>query len=140
MIHWRREWQTTPVFLPREPHNSMKKQKDMTPENEPPSSEGVRYATGEEQRAITDSSRKNEVAAPKWKQRSVVDVSGGESKVQCCKEQYCIGTQNVRSISLVQFSCSVMSNSLRPHGLQHARLPCPPPTPGAYSSSCPLSR
>ena len=71
---------------------------------------------------------------------SVVDVSGGESKVQCCKEQYCIGTQNVRSISLVQFSCSVMSNSLRPHGLQHARLPCPPPTPGAYSSSCPLSR
>jgi len=35
MIHWRREWQTTPVFLPREPHNSMKKQKDMTPENEP---------------------------------------------------------------------------------------------------------
>ena len=92
MIHWRREWQTTPVFLPREPHNSMKKQKDMTPENEPPSSEGVRYATGEEQRAITDSSRKNEVAAPKWKQRSVVDVSGGESKVQCCKEQYFIET------------------------------------------------
>ena len=70
----------------------MKKQKDMTPENEPPSSEGVRYATGEEQRAITDSSRKNEVAAPKWKQRSVVDVSGGESKVQCCKEQYFIET------------------------------------------------
>ena len=38
-----------------------------------------------------------------------------------------------------QFSCSVMSNSLQPHGLQHARLPCPP-TPGAYSNSCPLSR
>ena len=43
-------------------------------------------------------------------------------------------------IHLVQFSCSVMSNSLRPHGLQHARLPCPSPTPGAYSNSCPLSR
>ena len=40
----------------------------------------------------------------------------------------------------VQFSCSVMSNSLRPHGLQqHARFPCPSPTPGAYSNSCPLS-
>ena len=43
-------------------------------------------------------------------------------------------------ISSVQISCSVMSDSLRPHGLQHARPPCPSPTPGAYSNSCPLSR
>ena len=40
----------------------------------------------------------------------------------------------------VQFSCSVVSNSLRPHGLQHARPPCPSPTLGVYSNSCPLSR
>ena len=40
----------------------------------------------------------------------------------------------------VQFSHSVMSDSLRPHGLQHARLPCPSPTSGVYSNSCPLSR
>ena len=40
----------------------------------------------------------------------------------------------------VQFSGSVVSNSLRPHGRQHARPPCPSPTPGAYSNSCPLSR
>jgi len=39
----------------------------------------------------------------------------------------------------VQFSQSVMSNSLRLHGLQHARPPCPSPTPGVYSNSCPLS-
>ena len=39
----------------------------------------------------------------------------------------------------VQFSRSVMSDSLWPHGLQHARPPCPSPTPGAYSNSCPLS-
>ena len=39
-----------------------------------------------------------------------------------------------------QFSCSVVSDSLWPHGLQHARLPCPSPIPGAYSNSCPLSR
>ena len=39
-----------------------------------------------------------------------------------------------------QFSCSVMSNSLRPHGLQHARPLCPSPTPVVYSNSCPLSR
>ena len=40
---------------------------------------------------------------------------------------------------MVQFSRSVMSNSLRPHGLQHTRLPCPSPTPGAHSNSCPSS-
>ena len=42
-------------------------------------------------------------------------------------------------ISSVQFSHSVVSDSLRPHGLQHTRLPCPSPTPGVYSNSCPLS-
>ena len=39
-----------------------------------------------------------------------------------------------------QFSCSVMSGSLRPHGLQHARPPCPSPTLGVYSNSCPSSQ
>ena len=41
----------------------------------------------------------------------------------------------------LQFSCSVMSDSLQPHGLQHARYPCPSPTPGVgiYPNSCPLS-
>ena len=43
-------------------------------------------------------------------------------------------------ISSVQFSHSVMSDTLRPHGLQDARPPCPSPTPGVYSNSCPLSR
>ena len=42
--------------------------------------------------------------------------------------------------SSVQFSRSVMSDSLRPHELQHARLPCPSPTPGVYSNSCPSSQ
>ena len=56
-----------------------------------PWSAGIQYATGEEQR---NSSRKNEEAEPKWKQHPVVDVSGGESK-----EQYCIGTWNVRSMN-----------------------------------------
>ena len=44
------------------------------------------------------------------------------------------------SSSSVQYSHSVVSNSLRPHGLQHTRPPCPSPTPGVYSNSCPLSR
>ena len=42
-------------------------------------------------------------------------------------------------LSSVQFSCSVVSDSLWPHELQHARLPCPSPTPGVYPNSCPLS-
>ena len=43
-------------------------------------------------------------------------------------------------LSSVQFSRSVKSDSLQPHGLQHARPPCPPPTPGVNLNSCPLSR
>ena len=42
-------------------------------------------------------------------------------------------------LSSVQFSCSVMSDSLRPHESQHARPPCPSPTPGVHSNSCPSS-
>ena len=68
---------------------SMKRQKETTSEDEPFRSVGVQYATGEEQR---NSSRKNEEAELKQKQCSVEDVSGGESKVRYCKEQYCIGT------------------------------------------------
>ena len=49
-------------------------------------------------------------------------------------------TQMVKNLLFsVQFSRSVMSDSLQPHGLQHARLPCPSPTPVAYSNSCPSS-
>ena len=76
--------------------NSMKRKKGMTVKDESPRSVGVKYATGEERRNI---SRRNEEAEPKWKQRLVLDVSGGESKVQCCKEQYCIGTWNARSLN-----------------------------------------
>ena len=43
-------------------------------------------------------------------------------------------------LSSVQFRCSVMSDSLQPHRLQNARLPCPSPTPGACSNSCPSNQ
>ena len=46
---------------------------------------------------------------------------------------------HANSLFSVQFSCSLMSNCLWPHELQHSRLPCPLPTPGACSNSCPLS-
>ena len=60
--------------------NSTKKQKDMTLKYELPRSVGAEYATGEEQR---NSFRRNEEAEPKWKQGTVMDVSGCESKVGC---------------------------------------------------------
>ena len=69
--------------------NIMKKQEDMTPKDEPPRVIGFQYTTGEEWR---NTSRKKEEAEPKQKQRLVVDVSGDESKVRCCREQNCIGT------------------------------------------------
>ena len=49
------------------------------------------------------------------------------------------GARQSDSVTLL-FSCSVVSDSLQPHELQHARLPCPSPSPGAYSNACPLSR
>ena len=73
----------------------MKRQKDMTLKDELPRQVGTQYATGEEWR---NSSRKNEEAEPKEK-LPVVDMSGGESKVQCCNEQYCIEICNVRSVN-----------------------------------------
>ena len=57
---------------------------------------GVQFATEEEQ---INSSRNNEETDPKQKRYPTVDVSGGESKVQCCKEQHCIGTWNVWSMN-----------------------------------------
>ena len=81
------------------PMSSMERQKDMIPEDEPSRLEGVQYATGEEWRAITNSSRKNEETGSKQKQCSGVDVSGGKSKIQYCKEQYCIGTWNFSFMS-----------------------------------------
>ena len=51
-----------------------------------------------------------------------------------------IARQAPLSIGSIQFSCSVMSNSLQPHGLQYARPPCPSPTPRVYSNSSPLIR
>ena len=66
----------------------------MIPEDESSRSAGVQYATGEEQRAITNSFRKNEMDRPKRKWHSVVDMTAGESKVQWYKEEYYMGTWN----------------------------------------------
>ena len=78
------------------PMNSMKRQKDRTPKDEFPWSVGAQYATGDQ---WTNNSRQYEETEPKQKQHPVVDVTGDRSKVRCCKEQYCIGSWNVRSMN-----------------------------------------
>ena len=69
--------------------NSMQRQKGRTLKDELPRSVGAQYATGDQWR---NNFRKNEEMEPKQKQHPVVDVTGDGSKVQCCTEQYCIGT------------------------------------------------
>ena len=201
----------------------MKSQNDRILKRELPGSVGAQYATGDQWR---NNSRKNEGMEPKQKQYAVVYVTGDRHKVRCCKEQYCIGTWNVRSMNqgklevvkqemarlnvdilgiselkwtgmgefnsddhyiyyrgqeslrrngiasmvnkrvqnavlgcnlkndrmisvhfqgkpfniTVQFSHSVVSNSLQPHESQQPRPPCPSPTPGVHPNSCPSSR
>ena len=79
-----------------DPKNSMKRQKDRTLKEELLRSVGAQYATGDQCR---NNSRNNEGMETKQKQHSVVDGTGDRSKVQCCKDQYCIGAWNVRSMS-----------------------------------------
>ena len=78
------------------PMDSMKRQKEVTPEDEPPRLDSVQYATGEEQRAIAP-------ARMKWLGQSRNDIQLWMclvvKVVWCCKEQYCIGTWNVKSMN-----------------------------------------
>ena len=74
----------------------MKRQNDRILKGELPRSIGAQYATGDQGR---NNSRKNEGMEPKQKQYLVVAMTGDRSKVQCYKEQYCIGTWNVRSMN-----------------------------------------
>ena len=76
------------------PMNSMKRQKDKILKDELPRSVGAQYPTADQWR---NNSRKNEGMEPKQKQHPVVNGTGDGSRVWCCKEQYCIGTWNVRS-------------------------------------------
>ena len=84
--------------------NSMRKQKDMTLEDEPP---GQKVSTvlpwKSRGQLLTAAERMDGLwpvsTRPKWKRCSLADLSSGESQVQCCKEQYCIGTWNTRSMN-----------------------------------------
>ena len=76
--------------------NSMKRQNDRILKEKLPRSVGAQYATGDQWR---NNSRRIEETEQKQKQHTVTDVTGDGSKVRYCKEQYCIGTWNVRSLN-----------------------------------------
>jgi len=78
------------------PINSMKGQKDRTLKDKLPRSVSAQYATGDQWR---NDSIKNEGMEPNQKQHPVVNGIGDGTRVRCCKEQYCIGTWNVRSMN-----------------------------------------
>ena len=75
---------------------SVKWQNDRTLKDELPRLVGAQYAMVDQWR---NNSGKNEEREPKQKQHPVVDATGDGSKNQCCKEQYCTGTWNVRSMN-----------------------------------------
>ena len=106
--------------------NSMKRQKARTLKVELPRLVGAQYATGDQWR---NNSRKNEETEPKQKQHPAVDVTGDGSKVRCYKEQYCIGTWNVRSMNqgklevVKQETARVNVNILGISELLGARIP-----------------
>ena len=80
----------------------------------------------------------------KFLKYNIMDIYGYKSictlqNNHCDKFSYHLSPYEDITISSVQFSHSVMSDSLRPHEPQHARPPCPSPTPGVHPNSCPLS-
>ena len=77
-------------------NNFKKRQKDRMLKDELPRSLGAQYANGDQWR---NNSRKNEETEPKQKQHPIVDVTGDGRQIPCWKEQYCIGTWNVRSMN-----------------------------------------
>ena len=100
----------------------------------------LKYHTGRQEKTIHIRDLKNRrqdsimLVFPELQSLQNKDLSAEHWKLQNLGE---LGDGNDRS---AQVSWSVVSNSLQPHGLQHARLACPSPTPGAYSNSCPSSR
>ena len=79
------------------PMNNMRRENDRILKEELPMSVGAQYANGDQWR---NNSRKNEGMEPREKKKNLdMDVTGDRRKVRCCKEQYCIGNWNVRSMN-----------------------------------------
>ena len=93
-IRWPKYWSFSFNISPSNEHLGLISSRTL--EHELLRSVGAQYATGDQWR---NNSRKNGETEPRKKHHPVVDVTGDRSKVQCCKEQYCVGTWNVRSMN-----------------------------------------
>ena len=98
------------------PMNSMKRQNDRILKEELPRSVSAQYATGDQWR---NNSWKNQGMESKQKQYPVVDVTDDRRRVWCCKEQYCIGTWNVRSMN--QDKLEVVKQEMGKSECRHSR-------------------
>ena len=139
-IPWKRAWQPTPVFLPggawRAPVLRL--------------TVGDDWVTGHSMpqplSAIVSFQQKissfwwNCMASESFLPHSSFQHDGGTEVSQCQQFLSRWQTDSSGQLGSVQFSRSIVSDSLRPHGLQHARPPCPSPTPGVHSNLCPLSQ
>ena len=117
-------------FCFENPMNNMKRQKYMTLKNEPPSWKVPNRLLGKNGEIISERMKR-------WSQ------SGNDTQLWMClvvKVKSGALNNNVASVHSVQFSRSVVSDSLQPHESQHARPPCPSPTPGVHSDSRPSSQ
>jgi len=101
MVHWRREQQTTSDSCLENTMNSMKRQKDTTLKDELLRSVGAQVS----KRSVEKQLQKEWRDGAKQKQHPAVDVTGDGSKVQCCKEQYYMGTWNVQFSPVQSLSC-----------------------------------
>ena len=109
-IPWRRKWKPTPVFLPGKFHG----QRSL-----------VGYSPWDHRESDTTKH---------------VHTENTQKETRNEKKQNAHSLKTLYPKEVVQFSCSVVSDSLQPHELQHARPSCPSPTPRAYPNSCPLSQ
>ena len=117
MVHWKGNGKPLQYSCLKNSMISMKGQKAMTFDDEPSVLIGVQYATGEEQR----NSSKNKRLCRSGNDTQVVAVSGSESKVQCCTEQYFIGTWTVRSMNQGKLDV-IKEETEKPGGLQSVGL------------------
>ena len=140
---WRRRWHPTPVLLPGKSHGR-RTLVGCSPwsRQESDTTERLHFhfslsCIGEGNgNPLQCSCLKNPRDGGIW-WAAVYGVAQSRARLKWLSSSSSISTHTQKWLCSVQFSCSVVSNSLRPHGWQHA---CPSPTPGVYSNSCSLSR
>ena len=154
MFPWRRKWQPTPVYLPGISHGWRSragyspwghKESDTTEQlHSLTHSLACVQSTSVSYLCSPDGLRGGSLSKKNFKDihQRFLTLRQEETLIRknWCKADKLQGKWCLTLKASVQFSCSVVSYSLRPHESQHARPPCPSPTPGVHSDSCPSSQ